>query len=533
MKHLLSTAAAVAIGLGALAAPLRADTPDNQLIIAMSLANVLTLDPAGITGRDAVLVLTSVYDNLLVPDPEDRTRHIPRLAESWEISEDRQSITFHLREGVTFASGNPFTAEDVAWSFKRLMSLNLAQASFLKTRGIDDTNMDAVFEVVDPMTFRINLPQPDDPNLILMILSQAGPGSIIDRAEVLEHEQNGDWGAAWLKTNSAGSSAYNLNQWRSNEHVILDRNDEYWGEEPEMRRVLVRHLPESQSQRLQLERGDIDVAYALLAADLKALSANDAIEVETTPGAGFYYLAVSMKDDRFANPKVREALRYLIDYDGLNNAVMPFYGVPHQRPLSTGVRGLLPDEGYTLDPERAKALLAEAGYENGMDVTLRALSEPPFLNIATAIQATLGQGGIRANIISGSGDQIYGAMRERNFELIVGRGGGGQQPHADSNLRSMAYNPDNSDEARLTNYQAWRTSFYDETLNTMIVDALLERDVDAQATAYEDIQRHLDAIVPAIQPFSEVVDTAAYRADVEGLVVNPWLTRFETVTKNR
>lgn len=533
MKHLLSTVAAIAIGFGALNAPAMAETPDNQLVVALSMTNILTLDPAGITGRDAVQVLTSVYDNLIVPDPAERTKLIPRLAESWEIAEDRSSITFHLRDDVTFASGNAFTAEDVAWSLKRLLTLNLAQASFLKTRGFTADGVDAAFEVVDQYTFRINLPQPDDPNFIMMILSQAGPGSIIDSKLALENEQNGDWAATWLKTNSAGSSAYNLREWRSNEYVILDRNDEYWGDEPAMRRILIRHLPESQSQRLQLERGDIDVAYALLAADLQALSNTDGIEVETTPGAGFYYLAVSMKDERFANQKVREALRYLIDYEGINSAVMPFYGVPHQRPLSSGVKGLLPDQGYKLDVEKAKALLAEAGYESGMKVTLRALSEPPFLNIATAIQATLGQAGIQAEIITGSGDQIYGAMRERKFELIVGRGGGGQQPHADSNLRSMAYNPDNSDEAGLTNYQAWRTSFFDEKLNTMIVDALLEQDDAKQATDYEGIQNYIEEIVPAIQPFSEVVDTAAYRTDVEGLIVNPWITRFETVTKNR
>ncbi|GHC72062.1 ABC transporter substrate-binding protein [Limoniibacter endophyticus] len=536
MNKFLSTVAALALGvsiLGTHSLPAQAETPPNQLVVAISMQNILTLDPAGITGRDAVLVLSSVYDSLLVADPADRTKFIPRLAESWEVAPDGNSITFKLREGVNFASGNPFTAEDVAYSFKRLMTLNLAQASFLKTRGFNADNADASFQVIDDYTFKLNLPQPDDPNFVLMTISQAGPGSIIDSAQVKENEQNGDWGAAWLKTNSAGSGAYKLNQWRSNENVLLDRNGEYWGEEPAMRRILIRHLPESQSQRLQLERGDIDVAYALLAADLQALEKMEGVEVETTPGAGFYYLAVSMKDERFANPKVREALRYLIDYEGLNKSIMPFYGIPHQRPLSSGVKGLLPDPGYKLDVERAKKLLAEAGYPDGMEVTLRALSEPPFINIATAMQATLAQAGIKANLITGSGDQIYGAMRERKFELIIGRGGGGQHLHPDSNLRAIAYNPDNSDEASLSNYQAWRTSFFDEKLNSMIIDALLEKNHEQQAKKYEEIQVYYEDMIPAIQPFSEVVDTAAYRTDVKGLVVNPWITRFETVTKDR
>ena len=124
-------------------------------------------------------------------------------------------------------------------------------------------------------------------------------------------------------------------------------------------------------------------------------------------------------------------------------------------------------------------------------------------------------------------------MRERNFELLVGRGGGGQQPHPDSNLRALAYNPDNSDEAKLTNYQGWRTSYFDEALNKMIEGALLERDLAKQKAAYEAIQVYMDTSVMSILPFSETVDTAAYQADVAGLVVNPWLTRFEDVTKTR
>jgi peptide/nickel transport system substrate-binding protein len=366
-----------------------------------------------------------------------------------------------------------------------------------------------------------------------MILAQNGPGSIIDSKTALQNEKDGDLGGAWLTTNSAGSGPFTLTQWKSNEFIILTRNDGYWGEKPAMRRVLMRHLPESQSQRLMIEKGDIDVAYSLQAPDLKALEADKAISIESVPGSGFYYLAVSMKDERFANKKVREALRYLIDYKGLDQAVMPFYGKLHQRSLSTGVMGSLPNQGYTLDIAKAKALLAEAGYPNGFETTLRVLSEDPFLKAATAIQNTLAQAGIKANLISGSGDQIYGAMRERKFELLVGRGGGGQQPHPDNNLRSMAYNPNNSDEAKLTNYQSWRTSFYDEKLNKMIEAALVERDPAKQTKLYEELQAYMDELVMPIQPFSEVIDTAAFRSDVKGMIVSPWLSRFEGVTKTR
>ena len=326
---------------------------------------------------------------------------------------------------------------------------------------------------------------------------------------------------------------FTFDDWRANDRVILTRNDNYWGEPSAMRRIIMRHIPESQNQRLMLAQGDLDIAFSLAGPDLKALSEEEGVEVLSQSGSGFYYLAVSMKDERFADPKVREALRYLIDYEGINAAIMPYYGEPHQRPIQAQF-GALPDPGYTLDVEKAKALLAEAGYADGFKTTLRALSDAPFASIATAIQATLGQAGIEAEIISGSGEQIYGAMRERNFELIVGRGGGGQLPHPDSNLRATVYNPDNSDEAKLTNFQGWRTSFYDPELNAAIDAAVVESDPEKQVEMYQDIQERLVAVVPSIQPFSEVLDSVAYRADLEGFQLNPsWSTDLGAISKAR
>ncbi len=110
-------------------------------------------------------------------------------------------------------------------------------------------------------------------------------------------------GGAWLTLNSAGSVRSRLTQWKSNEFIILTRNDGYWGQKPAMRRVLMRHLPESQSQRLMLEKGDIDVAYSLQAPDLKALESDKNVKIESVPGSGFYYLAVSMKDEAFCKPQ--------------------------------------------------------------------------------------------------------------------------------------------------------------------------------------------------------------------------------------
>lgn len=514
--------------------PVHAETPPTMLVVGFSMNNILTLDPAAITGKESVQVLANIYDNLVGLNPTKRGQLDPQLAESWTVSDDGSAITFKLRDGANFASGNPVTSADVIWSLKRVMKLNLAQASFLKTHGFTAANADASFTAPDEKTVVVTLPKKVDPQIVIQTLGIVGPGSVLDMKAVMEHDKNGDLGSAWLTNNSAGSGPFTLAQWQSNERVTLDQNKNYWGEKPTMRRIMMRHLAESQSQRLMLQKGDIDIAFSMSAADLKSLEGNKDVKVQTNAGSGFYYLAVSMKDERFQKPKVREALRYLIDYQGLNDSVMPYFGKLRDRPLPSGVFGALPNAGYKLDVEKAKALLAEAGYPNGFSTTLRAISDVPFMSLATAIQATLAQGGIKAEIITGSGDQIYGAMRERKYELVVGRGGGGQLPHPDSNLRAIVYNPNNADEAKLTNFQGWRTSFYDQKINTMIDDALVETDKNKQVKDYEDIQRYYEEVVPAIQPFSEVIDSVGYRADIKGLELNPsWSTQLRTVTKER
>ena len=527
----LMAAATLLISSVALPASVYAETPADQLVVALSMTNLITLDPAALSGRESVQILTNVYQGLVDLDPVERTKIIPELAESWTVSEDAKTITFIIREGATFASGNPVTAADVKWSLDRVIDLKVAQSAKLTVFGITPENKDQVFVAQDDRTFVVNLPVPTDPNLVIMTLGVVGPGSIIDSKLAMENEVDGDRATGWLTTNAAASGPFKVAQLRSNELVLLDRNDSYWGDEPAMRRIVIRHLPESQAQRLQLERGDIDIAYSLAAPDIAAVAQNDDIVVQTNGGGGFYYLAASMKNPALADRNVRLALRYLIDYEGINAAVMPYYGVSHQRPIHAGLLGDLPSPGYALDVEKAKEYLAAAGHEDGLKLTIRTLPDAPFLSLATAIQATLAQGGIEAEIIPGSGDQTYGAMRERSFDLIVGRSGG-QIPHPDADLRALAYNPDNSDEAKLVGLQGWRASFYDEQINTMIDAAVLETDPEAQRQMYEDIQTRYEEVVPAIQPISQVADSVAYRVGVEGLVLHPsWQTDLSVVSK--
>ncbi len=530
-RHFLGAVGALALTTALPLAAL-AETPPNQLIVGFSMANVLTLDPGGTGSKEKIQINANVYESLVGMDPENRSEPVPELAESWEISPDGRAIRFTLRPDLTFASGNPLTAEDVVWSIIRVMQIELAQATHYKLRGYTLENVSENVLAIDPRTVEIRLPEATDPKIILLTLALAGPGSVLDRKLVLEHEVNGDLGQAWLATNTAGSGPYAVQRMLPNELVILQRNENYWGEAGLMDRILMRHLPESQTQRLLLGQGDLDIAFSLSAADLAAAESDPNLTVTSAIGNGLYYLASSLKDPVTGDARVREAIFKLIDFDGINDAVMRFYGVKHLQPVQIGLGGEAAPDTPTRDVEGAKALLAEAGYPNGLTLSLRALAEPPFDNLAVAIQGNLAEGGIKAEIITGGGETVYGAMRQREFQLIVGRSGG-QVQHPDGDLRSLLYNLDNSDEAKLVGLLAWRVSYFDPEMNRRMQEALLLPPAE-QAAAYAEIQSLYAASHPAIQPISQVTDSVATRSDITGLRISPvWQTKLAVVGKAR
>lgn len=136
-----------------------AKTPADQLIVGMSMINLLSLDPAAATGLDVSEVNANLYDMLLVQDVKQPDQLLPALAESWQVSADRKILTFNLRKDVKFHSGNPLSAEDVAWSLQRVLKLNLALASTWKAYGFNAGNAEQYLRASDEHTFVLELPR--------------------------------------------------------------------------------------------------------------------------------------------------------------------------------------------------------------------------------------------------------------------------------------------------------------------------------------------------------------------------------------
>jgi len=536
MKSIFPPLRTALLGTALLFGPLaavQAKTPADQLIVGMSMVNLFSIDPANAPGLDASGVNANLYDTLIKRDNGSPEKHVGQLAERWTVSEDGKQITFYLRPDVKFHSGNLLTAEDVAWSLYRVMKLNYGLATTWKAYGYSSENIQQLIRAVDAHTLVVELPQPTDPLLVIDSLAVSPSAVVVDRQQVLKHEKNGDLGAAWLVTNEAGSGPFTLSKWSANDALVMTRFDGYWAGPAKMKRVLVRHMTESQSLRLMLERGDLDLAYGMAAPDIKAIESSDKLQVQALQRGTMYYVAMSMKQPEFANQKVREAVRNLIDYKGLDEQVMPHYGTLNQQPMQLGLQARLPDPGYKMDVAKAKALLAEAGYPQGFTTTIRTLSEPPFIDIAARMQSTLAEGGIKAQIVTGTGNQVYGAMRARNFEMIVARGAE-RYPHPYFSLRTFVYNPDNSDSAGLPNFQGWRASFYSPQLNTLIDQAGVERDAGKRLALYHQAQELYDKQVGPIMVVSQMTDTAVSAVDIKGFTGDDAeATRYLGVYKQR
>jgi peptide/nickel transport system substrate-binding protein len=531
----LPTLAAMA-GLGAAPAAAAAGSPVDQLLMGLSMNNLLSLDPAGATGLEAAALACNVYDSLIELDATQPTRILPSLAQHWQVSEGGRRLRLRLRPDLVFASGRPLTAEHAAWSLQRVLRLNLAPATVWKSYGFSAAGAAQAIRADEPLVLTLDLPQPTDPTLVLYTLATAMSAFVVDRDTVLAHEVNADLGQAWLTTHAAGSGAFELEAWRPKELLTLRRAPRHWGPPARLKRVVVRHMTESQTLRLMLMRGDLDIAGGLSAPDVKALARRPELVVDSVGRGNFFYVAVNARHPHFRDERVRRAvLRHGIDYRGIAASVLQHDGVLHLRPVPRGLPASMPppaEADYAPDAAQARRLLAEAGLGAGFDTTIRVIAESPFTGIATSVQATLAEAGIRARILPGTGNQVYGAMRERNFELIVGRGGGGAEPHPHSNLRALVYNPDNRDSARLTNFQGWRTGHVDAALNALIEQAMLEADPVRQAALYRQAQARFHEAVGALQPIAQVVDTLVLRRAVQGWQAHPsGATRLRGVHK--
>ena len=508
-------AALLALAVGT--APARAETPKDGLVLADQIDDMISLDPAEVFEFSAAEIQAQIYDRLVTYPVDDVSKLEGLVAESWSVSDDGKQVTFKIRPGIKFHSGNPLTAQDVAYSLQRVVKLNLSPGFILTQFGFTPDNMAETIKATDDSTLVLTMDQPYAPTFLLYCLT-SGVGSVVDSKLVMEHEKDGDMGHEWLKTNSAGSGPFKLRAWKPNESVAMDGNPDYWRGAPKFKRVVTRHIPEPATQRLLLEKGDIDIARKLSPEDLAAVASNPDIKVTPSPKGAIWYLGLNQKNPNLAKPEVREAMKYLVDYDALVGTILKGNAQKHQSFLPEGFLGAIADTPYSLDVAKAKELLKAAGLPDGFKVTMDTRNNSPTKDLAQAIQASMAQAGIEIELIPADNKQTLTKYRAREHDIYIGQWGPDyQDPH--TNAETFAMNVDNKDDAK-SKTLAWRNTWDIPEMTKETQAAVLERDAATRAAIYEAIQREHQEVSPFVI-FAQQIENIAARSNVQGMIWGP------------
>jgi peptide/nickel transport system substrate-binding protein len=495
----------------------QATTPTDTLVVAKNIDDMISLDPAEAYEFSGIEVDTNVYDRVMRFEADDVTKLVGGAAQSWSVSADGKTFTFKLRPQMRFHSGNPVTADDAAFSLQRVIKLDKTPAFLLNQLGWSKDNVDNLVKAIDDTTFQVTIAEDFSPSLVLSLMSSI-VGSVVDKKVVLQHESGGDLGNNWLKTNSAGSGPYVLRAWKANESVALEAYPGYRDGAPALKRVVIRHIPEPAAQRLLLEKGDADIARDLSTDQVVSIAANKDVVVTPVPQAALHYVALNLKTPQFANVKVRQALHYLIDYQGMVDSFLKGQFQIHQAFWPSGFWAALNDNPYSFDVVKAKALLAEAGYPNGFEVSLDASNTYPAVNMAQSIQSTMAQGGIKVTILPAEQKTVLTRYRARQHQmLLVYWGPDYMDPH--TNADSFARNTDNSDNPK-NKPLAWRNSWDIPEISKLTDIAVRERDAAKREQDYIDLQRKVMEEGPFIIMFQETKQVAM-RANVHNFVIGP------------
>jgi peptide/nickel transport system substrate-binding protein len=514
-------ALAGAAALAATALPLRAATPKDTLVVAMAFDDIISLDPAEVFEISGGEIMGNSYDRLLRYDVNDPSKLLPDMAKGWKVSDDGKTFSFELKPGLKFASGNDVTAEDVVFSLQRAVLLDKTPAFILTQFGLTKDNVRDKVKQTGPLALTLETDKVYAPTLVFNCLT-ANVAGVVDKKLVMSKEtlKDGasDLGYGWLKTNYAGSGPLKIREWRANEIVTLERNDSYHGPKSKSARVIYRHVKESATQRLLLEKGDIDIARNLTPQDLAALAANKDVKTTATPKGTVYYFSLNQKNPILAKPEVREAIKHLVDYAAIGDTIMKNIGVVHQNFLPVGLLGAAKDNPYKLDVPKARALLAKAGHGSGFKATIDMRTVQPVQGITEAIQQTLKQGGIDLEILPADGKQTLTKYRARQHDIYIGTWGADYwDPH--TNADTFARNPNNADDAK-SKPLAWRNAWDIPELTKQSDAAALERDAAKRTKMYQEIQAEFRRTSPFVMLFQQI-EVAAYRAHLDGLKIGP------------
>lgn len=431
-----------------------------------------TFDPPVVLAVPDIVVTRQAYDNLIFRDPDDLSL-IPMLAESWDTSDDLTQYTFHLRQGVKFHHGKEFKAEDVVFTFNRL--LDPAVGSPIAA------TLDFVKDVValDDWTVRFDLEGPNAylPDLVALYHARIIPSDI-------DPER--------LVTEEFGTGPFILQEHVVGERIVMTRNPDYWWKGfPYLDKIVLFHIPDPETRAEALKAGVVDVIYDMVASSVLVLEAHPETRVSEAASAAYFNLAMDMRIEPFNNVLVRKALQAATDREMiLQAAQLGKGGIAYDHPIPPSDPHFWEGSERAVRPydiSLAKALLEEAGYTDGLDLTLyTSTSAGTMVEMAVAFKRSAAPAGIRINIVQ---------VPEERYWTDVWM----VKPFTTASWGSRP--PDEALSAVYKSDAQWNESRYNNPrVDQLIIKARSQSDLAARKETYEEIQRILIDEVPRIIP---------------------------------
>lgn len=451
------------------------------------------LDPQKTAAVSTYFVSTNIFEPLLLVDENWEMQ--PRLAESWEVSEDYKSVTFHLRKGVKFHNGREMTAEDVQYSIERLHEDDSPKKKYY-------ANITGS-EILDDYTIRFTTEEPD----AVLLTSFAYPWSVIVPKESADS----------LKTQPVGTGAYRFESWIPQQELILTRNEDYYGTPADIATIDYQIVPDTTSAMVGILGGTVDLVD-VTGTRIDPIRNNPAVSLYQKGVNSVTVLGMNLDNAYLKNPLVRQAFASAINKDEIITAINQGFGDKVGSYLPSSAKEYMDtNDVIPYDVEKAKALLKEAGYQEGFRIGLTLPKNYSlYLNMGQIIADQLEKIGVHCDIqVVEWADWMQNVYTDKNYDMTVMANSG----------RLSAYDFISRFHSQSGDYISFKTGEADEILNSLKTELNEEK----RTELIQDFQRLVAEQVPVV-PLETQQRLFAMSAKLQGFVMYPSeTTEFKTL----
>jgi peptide/nickel transport system substrate-binding protein len=471
---------------------------DNLIFVMNSEPN--SLEPGASSSSDtfARVALIQVYETLLREAVGDRTTLEPLIANSWEFKNDGLQVVFEIKDGIKFHNGDDLTVEDVAFSLNKAIAMPTIS---------DVVSMMENAEILDDSHVALNLKYAYSP--VLNILTNPA-FSIISKEYYEKCQEDG----TNFGRKPVGTGPYKFVSWQNGANIKYEANDNWHKGDVNIKNLEIRFMSDVTTAAIALESGDCDVFYGVDSADLPRLRENKDVNVLSVQSSGFYFIALNTDRPPLDNLKVRQAISYAINRQEIIDGGQDGVGWVTECPITPGIFGYQEEfKAHEQDIEKAKSLLAEAGYSDGLQIEMKTPEAAYYARPAQVIQEQLRQIGITVNLLPMERATFNTDVANRDYDSIY-TWIGATIPDADN----IVYNLFNSEYAHttgVTNMANIKDTKADEIINK----ARKSIDRDERYRLYGELSQ-LNKDNAWYIPILTSTNTLCARVDVKGAYGN-------------